>query len=130
MPQELSLTPDADAALLAQAGRVEHATVVRLLELLGEAMEAVRAGADARTRLELALVKAARPEVDSSMRALLARIERLEQRGRGGESGGAPAAASAGSARRAAQVPPQGAARSSLHARRSGARARARAGAR
>ena len=41
-------------------------------------MEAVRAGADARTRLELALVKAARPEVDASMRALLARIERLE----------------------------------------------------
>ena len=58
---------------------MDHATVVRLLELLGEAMEAVRAGADARTRLELALVKAARPEVDGSMRALLARIERLER---------------------------------------------------
>jgi DNA polymerase III subunit gamma/tau len=47
----------------------------------------VRAGADARTRLELALVKAARPEVDASTRALLARIERLEGGGR------APAAA-------------------------------------
>jgi DNA polymerase III subunit gamma/tau len=78
VPSELSLTPEADAALQAQAERVEHATVVGLLELLGEAMEAVRAGADGRTRLELALVKAARPEVDSSMRALLARIERLE----------------------------------------------------
>jgi DNA polymerase III subunit gamma/tau len=78
LPEELSLTPEADAALLAQAERVEHATVVCLLELLGEAMEGVRAGADARTRLELALVKAARPEVDASVRALLARIERLE----------------------------------------------------
>jgi DNA polymerase III subunit gamma/tau len=78
LPPELSLTPEADAALSAQSERVEHATVVRLLELLGAAMEGVRAGADPRTRLELALVKAARPEVDSSTPALLARIERLE----------------------------------------------------
>ena len=78
VPDELSLTPEADTALGAQADRVEHATVVLLLELLGEAMEGVRAGADARTRLELALVKAAKPPLDSSMRALLARIERLE----------------------------------------------------
>ncbi len=78
VPAELALTPEADGALSAQAERVDHATVVRLLELLGEAMEATRAGADARTRLELALVKAARPEVDGSVRALLARIERLE----------------------------------------------------
>ncbi|HXN37513.1 MAG TPA: DNA polymerase III subunit gamma/tau, partial [Solirubrobacteraceae bacterium] len=83
VPAELALTAEADAALAAQAGRVDQATVVRLLELLAEAMEAVRAGADARTRLELALVKAARPEVDGTLRALLARIERLE-RGAGG----------------------------------------------
>jgi DNA polymerase-3 subunit gamma/tau len=83
VPAELALTAEADAALAAQAGRVDQATVVRLLELLAQAMEAVRAGADARTRLELALVKAARPEVDGSLRALLARIERLE-RGAGG----------------------------------------------
>jgi DNA polymerase III subunit gamma/tau len=85
VPAELALTPEADAGLRAQAERVDQATVIRLLELLGEAMEAVRAGADARTRLELALVKAARPEVDGSLRALLARIERLE-RGRGNDN--------------------------------------------
>jgi len=89
---ELSLTPEADGALLAQAERVEQRTVVRLLELVGEAMEAVRAGADARTRLELALVKAARPEVDGSARALLARIERLERGGGLAPSTGAAAA--------------------------------------
>jgi DNA polymerase III subunit gamma/tau len=79
VPAELSLTPEADTALQAQAERVDHAAVVRLLELLGEALEGVRAGADPRTRLELALVKAAKPEVDASTRALLARIERLER---------------------------------------------------
>jgi DNA polymerase-3 subunit gamma/tau len=78
LPSELALTPEADARLRAQAQRVPHATVVRLLELIGSAMESVRAGADARTSLELALVKASRPEVDASTRALLARIERLE----------------------------------------------------
>jgi len=87
VPAELSLTPEADEALRAQAGRVDHAVVVRLLELLGEAMEAVRAGADPRTRLELALVKAAKPEVDGSTRALLARIERLEHGAAAGRAG-------------------------------------------
>jgi DNA polymerase-3 subunit gamma/tau len=107
VPAELSLTPEADAALSEQAQRVDHATVVRLLELLGEAMEGVRAGADARTRLELALVKAARPETDGSTRALLARIERLErgtpragvESGNGNDLKGPPAAAAMDGAR-------------------------------
>jgi len=79
IPSELALTPESDARLLAQAERVPYATVVRLLERIGSALESVRAGADARTSLELALVIAARPEVDASTRALLARIERLEE---------------------------------------------------
>jgi DNA polymerase-3 subunit gamma/tau len=78
IPAELALTPESDARLLAQAERVSRTTVVRLLERIGSALESVRAGADARTSLELALVQAASPEVDASTRALLARIERLE----------------------------------------------------
>jgi DNA polymerase-3 subunit gamma/tau len=100
IPSELALTPESDARLLAQAERVPHATIVRLLELIGSALESVRAGADARTSLELALVIAARPEVDTSTRALLARIERLE----GGSSAAPVTGASAAPAQ--ATVPP------------------------
>jgi DNA polymerase-3 subunit gamma/tau len=70
VPSELSLT--------AQAQRIGAGEVVRLLDLLGAALESVRAGADPRTQLELALVKAATPRADGSTKALLARIERLE----------------------------------------------------
>jgi DNA polymerase-3 subunit gamma/tau len=79
VPPELSLTPEIDERLGAQAQRIGPAETVRVLDLLGGALEAVRAGADPRTQLELALVKAATPQADGSTRALLARIERLEQ---------------------------------------------------
>ena len=79
VPAELSLTAEADTRLQAQAQRVPQATAVRLLEQLGGALEAVKAGGEPRTQLELALVKAARPETDGSLKALLARIERLER---------------------------------------------------
>ncbi len=85
VPAELSLTAEADARLQAQAQRVAQATLVRLLEQLGEALEAVKAGGEPRTQLELALVKAARPDTDNSLKALLARIERLERQLEGGE---------------------------------------------
>jgi DNA polymerase-3 subunit gamma/tau len=103
VPEELTLTPEADTALREQSERCDHALVIRLLELLGEAMEAVRAGADARTRLELALVKAARPQEDGSMRALLARIERLES---GAGRAVAPMAAAAPAQRKIDEGPP------------------------
>jgi DNA polymerase-3 subunit gamma/tau len=89
VPAELSLTPEADDSLRAQAQGVDGGVLVRLLELLGGAREAVRAGADARTRLELSLLKAAKPELDASSGALLARLERLER-----DHGAVPAASS------------------------------------
>ena len=84
VPPQVAITPDHDARLAEQAGRVPGPAVVRLLDLLATSMKAVRDGADARTQLELALVKAASPEIDAGTRALLARIERLEQSLAGG----------------------------------------------
>jgi DNA polymerase-3 subunit gamma/tau len=84
VPAEITISPDHDARLVEQAARVPRAAVVRVLDLLAAGMEATKNGADARTQLELALVKAASPEVDASSKALLARIERLEAMAAGG----------------------------------------------
>jgi DNA polymerase-3 subunit gamma/tau len=74
------MTPEQDERLVAQAKIVAPIDVVRLLELIAAALRAMKDGADARTQLELALVKAAEPAHDPSTKALLARIERLEGR--------------------------------------------------
>jgi DNA polymerase III subunit gamma/tau len=80
VPDELRVTPEQDERLAEQARRVGPAAVVRLLDLIADALRAMKDGADPRTQLELALVKAAQPEHDPSLRALLARVERLEGR--------------------------------------------------
>jgi DNA polymerase III subunit gamma/tau len=78
VPEELRVTPERDERLLAQARAISGTDVVRLLELVGAALEATANGAQPRIQLELVLVKAAAPEIDPSTKALLARIERLE----------------------------------------------------
>jgi DNA polymerase III subunit gamma/tau len=80
VPAELHVTPEYDERLAEQARRVGPAAVVRLLELIAAALRAMKDGADARTQLELALLKAAEPAYEPSVKALLARIERLEGR--------------------------------------------------
>jgi DNA polymerase-3 subunit gamma/tau len=117
VPSELSLTPEIDARLAEQAARVNGAEVVRVLDLIGAALEAVRAGAEPRTQLELALVKAAAPLLDGSTPALLARIERLEsavsaasEASRGAEPRGAAKPAPAPAAAGETEVEPRGAA--------------------
>ena len=94
VPAELRLTPDHDTRLAEQATRIERSELVRLLDLLAAAMSAVKDGADARTRLELALVEAASPQIDPTARAMMARLERLES-ALGGGAGHAPAGAAA-----------------------------------
>lgn len=107
VPAGLSLTPEQDELLEAQARRLESAAVVRLLDLIAAAFGAIKDGADAGVALELCLVKAAAPEADPSARALLARIDRLEARLAG--AGDAPAEGpSPAPARREPQAQPTG----------------------
>ena len=84
VPAELCITAEQDERLAEQARRVGPAAVVRLLELIAAALRAMKDGADARTQLELTLLKAAVPAYDPTVKALLARIERLEGQGRPG----------------------------------------------
>ena len=84
VPSQLAITAERDARLADQAARMSGADSVGLLDLLAAAMRLAKDGADAQTQLEVALVKAATPEVDPSTRALLARMERMETALRGG----------------------------------------------
>jgi DNA polymerase-3 subunit gamma/tau len=89
-PDSFSVTADQVPRLEGQARDLSQAEAVRAIDLLADAVAAVKDGADPRTQLELALLKAARPRADASIEALLMRLERLEQ---GEPDGGAPAPA-------------------------------------
>jgi DNA polymerase-3 subunit gamma/tau len=104
VPPELSLTPERDERLAAQAAGLSTGALVRTLDLLAAALTHLRAGADARTQLELALVKAARADLDPSLSALASRNEQLEPAA--GARAPAPPAADAGPAPLAAIRPP------------------------
>jgi len=92
VPAELAVSAEQDQRLAEQARRVGPAEVLRLLDLVAAALRAMKDGADPRTQLELALVKGAQPEHDPSVKALMARLERLE-RGAPAARAAAPAAA-------------------------------------
>ena len=104
VPDELRVTAEQDERLAQQAKRVGTAAVLRLLDLIADALRAMKDGADPRTQLELALLKGAQPEHDPSLRALLTRLERLEASVSGDErearSRGARSAAPAAPVRR------------------------------
>ncbi|HWD84271.1 MAG TPA: DNA polymerase III subunit gamma/tau [Solirubrobacteraceae bacterium] len=78
VPPELRVTADRDQRLAEQAQAISEPDAVRLLDLVSAALDATANGAQPRIQLELVLIKAAAPEVDPSVAALQARIERLE----------------------------------------------------
>jgi DNA polymerase III subunit gamma/tau len=84
VPPEMQVTPERDIRLAEQATALANTDAIRLLDLVSTALDATANGAQARIQLELVLVKAAAPQLDPSMSALLARIEHLERGGSGG----------------------------------------------
>jgi DNA polymerase-3 subunit gamma/tau len=81
VPTSFVVTATDTARMQAQAASIGAATLVRTIDELADALTAVREGDDARLAVEIALLKAARPDLDPDTAGLLRRIERLEQQG-------------------------------------------------
>ncbi|HEX9966473.1 MAG TPA: DNA polymerase III subunit gamma/tau [Solirubrobacterales bacterium] len=88
VPNTFVVTATDAERLRAQAGAVRAATLVRTIDELAAALAAVREGDEARMAVEIALLKAARPDLDPGTEGLLRRIERLEK---GSSSASGPA---------------------------------------
>jgi DNA polymerase-3 subunit gamma/tau len=73
--------PPADLAKVeAWAGTLRPARCARALELLGHAIVEMRQAAEPRIPLEVAVIRLSQPSMDTSVDALLDRVERLEAR--------------------------------------------------
>jgi DNA polymerase III subunit gamma/tau len=78
VPTTFVVTATDTTRIQQQAGALGAAALVRTIDELAAALTAVREGDDARMAVEIALLKAARPDLDPSTEGLLRRIEKLE----------------------------------------------------
>jgi DNA polymerase-3 subunit gamma/tau len=78
VPTSFVVTATDTARIQAQATAIRPANLIRTIDELATALTAVREGDDARMSVEIALLKAARPDLDPDTAGLLRRIERLE----------------------------------------------------
>jgi DNA polymerase III subunit gamma/tau len=79
VPDHFFATPEQAERLAAQSAALGEVEIVRAIDSLSDAIAAIREGDEARMTLELALLRAARPEIDPSRQALAHRLERLER---------------------------------------------------
>jgi DNA polymerase-3 subunit gamma/tau len=84
VPDSFVVTASDPDRLRAQAAAIGPAALVRAIDELAASLAAMREGDDARMAVELALLKAARPDLDPAGEGLLRRVERLEKRFGGG----------------------------------------------
>jgi DNA polymerase-3 subunit gamma/tau len=78
IPDHFLVVAGQEARISDQANRLGEIALVRAIDELSAALTAIREGDEARMTVELALLRAARPEIDPSRAALNQRIERLE----------------------------------------------------
>ena len=78
VPNTFVVTATDAQRLAALAAAIGPANLVRTIDELAAALTAVREGDDARMAVEIALLKAARPDLDPSTEGLLRRVEKLE----------------------------------------------------
>jgi DNA polymerase III subunit gamma/tau len=78
VPESFTVTVAQPERLAEQAQRVGEARLMGAIDSLSSAVANMREGDDPRLSLEVALLKVARPSLDSSREALLRRIEALE----------------------------------------------------
>ncbi len=79
VPSTFVVTATDTERIKQQASAVGAAALVRTIDELAGALTAVREGDDARMAVEIALLKAARPDLDPTTEGLLRRIEKLER---------------------------------------------------
>ena len=85
----------------AEARALDGGDVLRAVEVLGDALAALREGREERLVVELALLRLARPEVSIDPASLASRLDRLEDRMRRlGEASAPPPAVATGEPRR------------------------------
>ena len=106
IPEAFAVTASDGPRLTAQAHAVGPATLIRTIDELAGALTTIREGDEARLAVEVALLKAARPDFDPSTEGLTRRIEKLERSGPPAAAVSAPAAPVATSAPAAPVAPP------------------------
>lgn len=79
MPETFAVTTGDPARLSAQAAAIGPATLIRTIDELTAALTSIRGGDEARLAVEVALIKAAQPDLDPSSEGLMRRLERLER---------------------------------------------------
>jgi DNA polymerase III subunit gamma/tau len=79
VPDGFSVNAADPERLRAQAAELSDLALMRSVDVIAEALAAVKEGDEPRMTLELALLRAARPQLDPTKQALLQRVEKLEE---------------------------------------------------